>query len=115
MMMLQNVASVPEANWTDLFGSSSIVYPHSGRQLAHPAHLTAALHFHAGEHTRRTGGTYSTLLVLRLVKLIISSHVWMNSNTFAGHSKNFIQFIHSFKRLWASPNGNQKQVIISAR
>lgn len=56
IMMLQCGASLPEANWTDLFGSSSIVYPHSGRQLAHPAYPATTLHVHAGEHAHRTGG-----------------------------------------------------------
>lgn len=62
VMMLQYVASLPEANWTDLFGSPSIVYPHSGRQLAQPAYLAATLHFHVGEHAHRTGGVYTRIV-----------------------------------------------------
>lgn len=84
MMLLQYVGTLPEADWANLFGSSPLVYPHSGWQLAHPADPAATLHNHAGEHTHRTGGMY------------IRSFKHCQIKFAAAHNKNYISFVHSF-------------------
>lgn len=55
-----------------------------------PTLPTLQLHCTSMLENTLTGQEVCTLVVLLIAKLIISSHVWMNSNIVARHSKNYI-------------------------